>query len=115
MWDSEDNADAAGVALISPFGPVTLIVGWSPRLIGQWRYYTLSDKNGMRSVDFAAGVIYYGGPMTMGVGARYWRTRRGPESATFQGVKRSGQSHGEIRSDSRRPDGHARRRVSEIQ
>ncbi len=86
MWDAVDNADAAGVILFTNYGPLRMGVGFSPWLLGQWRYFTLSDKNGMRQVDVAAGIIYDAGSLTAGVGCRYWRTRVGPESATFQGV-----------------------------
>jgi hypothetical protein len=86
MWDAEDNADAAGPALFASYGPLRAVLAVSPWLPGQWRYYTLSDRNAARSVDVAGGVLYNAGPVSAGLGARYWRTRIGPESATFQGI-----------------------------
>lgn len=86
MWDALDNADAAGVGFFAAYGPLRLVTLFSPWLPGQWRSFTLSDKNAQRSVDFAAGALYDAGPVSMGFGARYWRMRIGPESATFQGT-----------------------------
>jgi hypothetical protein len=86
MFDAADNADAAGILLMTPYGPFRFGVGLGPTFFASPQYFTLADKNAIRTIDLASGLTYDAGPISLGYAQRYFRFRVGPESATFQGV-----------------------------
>ncbi|MFH0821826.1 MAG: hypothetical protein V2B18_03685 [Pseudomonadota bacterium] len=86
MYDATDNADAAGLLLVSPIGPLRIGFGFSPRLLGTTQYYSQADKNAVRQIDVRSLVTYDSGAVSMGALGKYRRTHLGPESASFQGT-----------------------------
>jgi hypothetical protein len=85
IFDGNDNADAAGIMLMTNYGPFRVGINAAPWLLGSPYYYTLSDKNAIRQFDLGAGMTYDSGPISSGLGGRIWKLHTGPESATFQG------------------------------
>lgn len=85
MFDAEDNADAAGILLLLPFGPIRMGLNVVPWFLGSPFYFSIADKNATRQFDIGAAILYDAGPFSFGIAGRNWRLRTGPESATFQG------------------------------
>ena len=86
IFDGVDNADGAGILIMTSYGPFRVGIGAMPWMLGSINYYTLSDKNAVRQFDCTAGMTYDSGPFSAGLGGRVWKFHTGPESATFQGV-----------------------------